>query len=84
MKRKHRIFGIDITDTFGGESNYCWVYRFNVTAKTERGAMRKIGREFGYAWRNVGADRWDALGACICAFILDYPHDPERVTVKEI
>ena len=84
MKRKQRIYGIEITDTYGGESNYCWVYRFNVKASSERGAMRKIGRDFGYIWRNVGGGRWDAQGVCTCAFILNEPHNPNLVTVKDL
>ena len=31
-------FHIEVTDTFGGEANYCWVKRFKVTAKSELGA----------------------------------------------
>lgn len=60
---------IEMTDTFGGEANYCWVHRFIVSASTERGAMRKLARHTGFAVRNVGCDRWDAVGACVCYFV---------------
>ena len=60
---------IEMTDTFGGEANYCWVNRFIVSASTERGAMRKVAKKTGFAVRNVGCDRWDAVGACVCYFV---------------
>ena len=60
---------IEMTDTFGGEANYCWVNRFIVSASSERGAMRKVAKKFGYFVRNVGCDRWDAVSACVCYFI---------------
>ena len=60
---------IEMTDTFGGEANYCWVNRFIVSASSERGAMRKVAKKTGFAVRNVGRDRWDAVGACVCYFI---------------
>ena len=60
---------IEMTDTFGGEANYCWVDRFIVSASSERGAMRKVAKKTGFAVRNVGCDRWDAVGACVCYFV---------------
>ena len=33
---------IEMTDTFGGEANYCWVNRFIVSASSHRGAMRRV------------------------------------------
>jgi len=60
---------IEMTDTFGGEANYCWVNRFIVSASSERGAMRKVARQTGSNVRNVGCDRWDAVGACVCYFV---------------
>ena len=66
-------FFVEVTDTFGGESNYSWVNRYMVTATTERGAMRKVSRDFGFTWRKTldcgGFQRWDAKGACVCAFV---------------
>ena len=60
---------IEMTDTFSGEANYCWVNRFIVSASSERGAMRKVAKKTGFAVRNVGCDRWDAVGACVCYFV---------------
>lgn len=60
---------IEMTDTFSGEANYCWVHRFIVSASTERGAMRKVASKTGFAVRSVGCDRWDAVGACVCYFV---------------
>ena len=60
---------IEITDTFGGEANYCWVNRFIVRASTARGAMRRVCTHTGDRVRDVGCDRWDAIGACVCYFV---------------
>jgi len=60
---------IEMTDTFGGEANYCWVNRFIVSASSPRGAMRKVAKKTGFAVRSVGGDRWDAVGACVCYFV---------------
>jgi len=60
---------VEMTDTFGGEANYCWVNRFIVSASSERGAMRKVAKKTGFAVRSVGCDRWDAVGACVCWFV---------------
>lgn len=60
---------VEMTDTFGNEANYCWIHRFIVTASTHRGAMRKVAKKTGFAVRNVGCDRWDAVGACVCYFV---------------
>ena len=31
--------------------------------------MRKVAKKTGFAVRNVGCDRWDAVGACVCYFV---------------
>lgn len=61
---------VEVTDTFGGEANYSWVRRYKVRATTYRGAMGKVP---GYSW-NQSYDtgehaRYNAKGACVCAFI---------------
>jgi hypothetical protein len=62
-------FFIEMTDTYGGESNYSWVNRFLVTASSERGAIGMVTRRTGYRARSVGCDRYDVPGACICYFV---------------
>lgn len=37
----------EYTDTFGGEANYCWVERTEVSAKSERGIVQKVKADFG-------------------------------------
>ena len=68
---KHHYF-VEMTDTFGGEANYCWIHRFIVSASSHRGAMRKVSRETGFAVRctmSGDPERWDAVGACVCYFV---------------
>ena len=65
---KNRYY-IEMTDTYGGEANYCWVNRFIVSASTPRGAMRRVCTRTGDRVRDVGCDRWDSRTACICYFV---------------
>ena len=60
---------IEMTDTFGGEANYCWVSRFIVSASTPRGAMRRVCARTGDRVRDVGCDRWDSRTDCVCYFV---------------
>jgi len=60
---------VEMTDTFGGDANFCWVNRFIVRASSPRGAMRRVTARTGDYVRDVGCDRWDAVGACVCYFV---------------
>lgn len=85
MKQK---FFIEMTDTYSGEANYCWVNRFLVTASTMRGAMRKVARETGTSVHKVmdcgDFQRWDAQGACICYFVNDCENPTEIETMYTV
>ena len=65
-----RTFLVEITDTYGGEANYCWVKRYAVSANTLRGAICKVSKESGYRFRFDGL-RYNVKGAAICAFVFD-------------
>lgn len=39
---------VEMTDTFGGEPNYCWIRRAVVQANSTREALKLARREFGY------------------------------------
>jgi len=65
------IYFVEVTDTFGGEANYCWARRYRVNAASQRGAISKISRHEGLHFRNTG-NRYDASNACVCAFIDDW------------
>ena len=52
---------VEITDTFGGEANYCWVKRFAVKAKTIQGAMTALAKYQGdKGWRVAYGDNMSA------------------------
>lgn len=72
----NKDFFVEMTDTFGGEANYCWVNRFKVRASTMRGAMLKVTRETGYtvrcAWDSGDVRRYDATRANICFFVEEW------------
>ena len=65
---KHQYF-VEMTDTYGGEANYCWVNRFLVTASSELGAIRKVTRKTGYRARKQYEGRYRVPNACITYFI---------------
>lgn len=44
-------YRIEITDTFAGEANYCWVRRYSYRARSIRNAITKMAREHGAGWR---------------------------------
>ena len=74
---------VEMTDTFGGESNYSWIRRFRVKgATTNRGAMRKVGIREGYGWRKSWDDgtvtRYDAKGAAVCFFVEEWTEELEK------
>lgn len=66
---------VEITDTFSGESNYSWVRRYLVNAKSERGAVQKIAREYGAGWTADYAGRYDLRGAAVCMFVDFVPEE---------
>ena len=78
---KHTYF-IEMTDTFGGEANYCWVNRFIVSASTPRGAMRRVCARTGDSVRSVGGDRWDSTRGCVCYFV-EWVDPAEVQTLKD-
>lgn len=83
MKNTKSIFFVEVTDTYGGEANYCWVHRFKVHASSFMGAMRKVRREMGLPPARVTGNygdmaRYDFKNAAICAFISDYEDQAEH------
>ena len=69
-------YDIEMTDTFGGEANYCWVKRAKVEAKSLRGAFRaaRNALELIGRWR-IDMDCGDFRryvpqpGAPVCVFV---------------
>ena len=66
-------FHIEVTDTFSGEANYCWVRRYKYEAKSVLGAIQKLARDYGGGWRldyDTGEmARYNLRGAAICCFV---------------
>ena len=69
---KNRYY-IEMTDTYGGEANYCWVNRFIVSASTPRGAMRRVFTRTGDRVQCVDRyndpQTWDSTIGCIRYFV---------------
>ncbi len=86
-----RTYYIEVTDTFGGELNFCWIRRYQVRASSERGAMRVVGNHEGFAMRNDGY-KWQFKNASIAAYVVDlddnilsvdeFMNDSFRVAIK--
>ena len=76
MRKGQRFYFVELTDTFGGEANYCWVKRYKVAASSFNGAIRKVAKATSYSFRkeyDVGdMMKYKAIGACICAFVEEY------------
>ena len=77
-----QTYFIEMTDTFGGEANYCWVNRFLVSASSPRGAMRRVCARTGDSVRSVGGDRWDSTRGCVCYFV-EWVDAAEVQTLKD-
>ena len=70
MRKNQKLFTVEITDTFGGEANYCWVHRYIVRASSERGAVCVVARQYGGNWVGTGDGfRYDQVGAAVCFFL---------------
>lgn len=74
-----QIAHIEVTDTFGGDANYCWVRRGTTRAKSRRGliaAAKTLAGWHGWCRVNV-SDMGDTMeirptessGVCQVAFI---------------
>ena len=85
---KNQYF-IEMTDTFGGDANYCWVNRFIVRASTARGAMRRVCTRTGdtvrfqYGASDAGeTQRWDSTRGAVCYFV-EWVDAAEVQTLKD-
>ena len=77
-------FYFELTDTYGGEANYCWADRVEVAAKSLRGALQKLSHYTGYNFRKTYDDRWDATKACVCAFLIEDEYSIDQYKFKTI
>ena len=69
-------FYFEMTDTFCGELNYCWLHRFAIEAKSLHGALMKLSRETGFNFKFDGMV-YRAKRACVAAYVLDHEVDKE-------
>ncbi len=70
MKKEKQKFYFEMTDTFGGDLNYCWLHRFIVESVSIRGAVSKVSKEVGFNFKNTGL-HYKARGACVALYELD-------------
>ena len=81
-------FKIEITDTFNGDANYCWVRRYTIRAKSLKSALTKAKMHFyGVCPRHKASDygdslRADIVGDCV-VFFIDYTDSYDDVTQYE-
>ena len=69
-KKEKNIYYFEMTDTFGGDLNYCWLHRFVVESVSIRGAVSKISKEVGFNFKNTGL-HFKAKKACVALYELD-------------
>lgn len=70
------MYKVEMTDTFGGAANYCWVNRLFVNADSPSGALRKANKHWSIApnswrldWNCGGERRYNMRKAAICCFV---------------
>lgn len=82
-KKKKNTYVIEMTDTFGGEPNYCWVRKYQTQSVSIRGAITKLAKHDGRNFRQDYCDkfsaRYNAVGASICVFIEEVDKDDESL-----
>lgn len=88
------FYFIELTDTFGGETNYSWVTRVKVRANTLRGAIWRFSRDAGFSGRvrheytipdEHGTQRFKIRGAALCFFACEWDDDAHgNYRVKEL
>lgn len=87
MKKNLGLFHAEVTDTYGGDANYCWVRRYSIRAKSMLGAIQKLSRHEGYSfradWDSGDMKRYNVVGAPVCAFI-GWPDEFDTYTRKEL
>ena len=64
-KKQKKRFYFHLTDTYGGETNYCWVRRYFVDAYTLHGALCIVSRELGYNFNRYSPYVYHAKNACV-------------------
>ena len=62
------FYFIEVTDMYGGETNYSWVTRHVIKAKTLKGAKQRFSMMSGINWHYDGLKMVSKSGAT-CYFI---------------
>ena len=68
MTAEKETFFFEITDTFGGEANYCWASRYKIEAHNIEDAISQLNAYTGYDFEETYQDRWDSQNSCVCVF----------------
>ena len=74
---KTETYSVELTDTFGGEANYSWVHRVEITVpehSSNRLIVRRAKKALDVIARHITSDMGDELwlnfpGHCIVMFI---------------
>ena len=82
-KKNKNVYVIEMTDTFGGDPNYCWVRRYKTESVSIVGAVTKLSKHYGRNFRVDYCDgfsaRYNAVGASICVFIDEVDKDDKSL-----
>lgn len=83
MKDTKNHYLIEVTDTFAGEANYCWVKHFLVKSRSIRGAISKLSKTEGGNFRLDYGDshfsRYSLKGSPVCAFVENIDSDDDKL-----
>ena len=68
------MYNVEMTDTFGGEANYCWATRDQIEANSLKQAITRFKKKHGvnvkHKLKYDSGDfrRVDLVDACVCIF----------------
>lgn len=51
-------YEVEVTDTFGGEANYCWVKRYQIPEGTKRKQLVRKAKALAN-WQGLRCSTWD-------------------------
>ena len=77
-----QTFYFEMTDTFAGELNYCWLKKFEVKAKSLRSALIKISKETGYNFRYNGLF-YKAKDACVGLYEMEHDFAQYKIEYQQ-
>ena len=84
---KRDFYHVEVTDTFGGEANYCWVRRYDIDVKEGTSPIREAKKVAGWTGLRCNVENYGdgyhvhPSGMCQVMFITGCD-DPANLAIK--